>query len=105
MIMNVTKARQGAKLTVTVEGRLDTLASPDLEEALDPELEGLEELVFDMTGLIYISSAGLRVLLNAAQVLERQNGKMSTINVSENLREIFEITGLENDLGVEYNRA
>ena len=100
--MKVTKAREGAKMTVTIEGRLDTLASPDLEEALETELEGLETLVFDMTGLAYISSAGLRVLVNAAQFIETQNGKMSTINVREDLREIFEITGLTNALGVEF---
>ena len=59
------------QLTVAVEGRLDTLTSPELEEKIKPELDSLKKLIFDFAGLEYISSAGLRVLLMAAQAMER----------------------------------
>ncbi|MBQ6528436.1 MAG: STAS domain-containing protein, partial [Clostridia bacterium] len=85
--MKVTKTLEGTKLTVAVEGRLDTLAAPELEEALAPELDQIKTLIFDMADLEYMSSAGLRVLVNASQTIENAAGKMSIVNVNEGVRE------------------
>lgn len=98
--MKVTKTLEGTKLTVAVEGRLDTLAAPELEEALAPELDQIKTLIFDMADLEYMSSAGLRVLVNASQTIENAAGEMSIVNVNEGVREILDITGLTDVLGV-----
>ncbi|EID84239.1 Anti-anti-sigma regulatory factor (antagonist of anti-sigma factor) [Treponema sp. JC4] len=63
--MTITKNLEGEKLTIALEGRLDTVTSPDLESELKTALEGAKELIMDFTKLEYISSAGLRVLLSA----------------------------------------
>lgn len=99
--MTVTKGRDGKKLTVAVEGRLDTLTSPDFEDALIPELNGIDTLVFDLRDLAYISSAGLRVMVHAAQILDEQDGEIRTLNANKNVKNIFNITGLSGALGVE----
>ena len=98
--MKVTKTLEGTKLTVAVEGRLDTLAAPELEEALAPELDQIKTLIFDMADLEYMSSAGLRVLVNASQTIENAAGEMSIVNVNEGVREILDITGLTDVLGM-----
>ena len=98
--MKVTMNRNGNELIVSLEGRLDTLTSPELEEQLEPALDGVEKLVFDFTELKYISSAGLRVLLTAMQVMEEQ-GEMIVKNVTSEVMEIFEVTGFIDDLNIE----
>jgi len=98
--MNVSMNKNGKELTVTLEGRLDTLTSPVLEEQLEPALEGVEKLVFDFEKLVYISSAGLRVLLTAMQVMEGQ-GEMKVRNVRPEIMDVFQVTGLLDDIAVE----
>ena len=98
--MKVTMNRNGNELIVSLEGRLDTLTSPELEEQLEPALDGVEKLVFDFAELKYISSAGLRVLLTAMQVMEEQ-GEMIVKNVTSEVMEIFEVTGFIDDLNIE----
>ena len=77
--MTMTKKLDGNKLTVAVEGRLDTLTAPDLEAQLLPVLNGVEALVIDFKDLTYISSAGIRVLVQAAQTMDAQNGEIKVI--------------------------
>ena len=98
--MNITMNKNGTELTVAIEGRLDTLTSPELEEQLEPALEGIEKLVFDFAELRYISSAGLRVLLTAMQIMEEQ-GEMIVRNVSSEVMDVFEVTGFVDDLTIE----
>ena len=98
MTFNMNK--NGTELTVTVEGRLDTITTPKLEAALENKLEDITLLVFDFAKLDYISSAGLRVLLTAMQAVE-DNGKMVLRNVNEDVMNIFEVTGFVDDLNIE----
>jgi len=98
--MNITMNRVDNELTVALEGRLDTLTSPELEEQLEPALVGVEKLIFDFAELQYISSAGLRVLLTAMQVMDEQ-GTMVVRNVCDEVRDVFEITGFIDDLTIE----
>lgn len=98
--MNITMNKDGKDLTVILEGRLDTLTAPELEEKLEPALEGVEKLVFDFKDLRYISSAGLRVLLTSMQIMEDQ-GEMKVCNVCPEVMEIFEVTGFVDDLDIE----
>lgn len=85
---------------VSLEGRLDTNTSPELDEFLEGHIEGVKELVFDFSTLEYISSAGLRVLL-AAQKQMNQQGSMVIKNVNETIMEIFEVTGFSDILTIE----
>lgn len=98
--MTITKTADGAALTLAVEGRLDTVTSPDLEAELNGSLAGVSDLTLDFAGLEYISSAGLRVLL-AAQKKMNVQGKMRVINVGETVGEVFDITGFSDILTVE----
>lgn len=98
--MKITMNRHRSVLTVALEGRLDTLTAPELEERLEPALEDIDKLVFDFAELRYISSAGLRVLLTAMQVMEGQ-GEMVVKNVNSEIMEIFEVTGFIDNLNIE----
>lgn len=98
--MNITMNRNGTELTVAIEGRLDSLTSPELEEQLKLALEGIEKLIFDFAELRYISSAGLRVILTTMQIMEEQ-GEMIVRNVSSDVMDVFEVTGLVDDLTIE----
>lgn len=88
--MKITKEKNGTNLRITLSGRLDTLTSPQLEEEL--KLEGITSLVFDMTDLEYISSAGLRVMLTAQKTMMMQ-GEMALEHVAPIVREVFDMTG------------
>ena len=95
--MTVTMNRNDKELAVAINGRLDTLTSPELEEKLEPELDNTEKLIFDLEGLEYISSAGLRVLLSAIKVMDEQGG-MIVKNVRPEIMEEVEITEFEDFL-------
>ena len=99
-MLNIKKELNGSALKVALEGRLDTSTSPQLEEEMKNALNGVTELVFDMEGLEYISSAGLRVLLSAQKIMNKQ-GTMKIIHVSDAINEIFEVTGFSDILNIE----
>ena len=98
--MTIKKITDGTKLTAEIEGRIDTTTAPDLEDDLRASLDGITELVLDFGGVKYISSAGLRVLLSLHKQLSEQ-GEMKLTNVSEDVLEIFEVTGFSDILTVE----
>lgn len=98
--MTINKTKTGSELTVALEGRLDTTTAPQLDSFLKEELPGVTDLTFDFSQLDYISSAGLRILLSAQKVMNRQ-GSMKIVNVSEILMEIFEVTGFVDILTIE----
>ena len=87
-------------LTVALSGRLDTTTAPQLESELKASLEGVQTLVLDFAELTYLSSAGLRVLLAAQKIMNKQ-GSMRVKNVNETIQEIFEVTGFCDILTVE----
>ena len=98
--MEINKTLEENKLTLTVQGRVDSLSAPELEAVLDESLEGVEELVFDFSELEYISSAGLRVLLTSYKKMAEQ-GTMKITNINEVIREIFEVTGFADIFTIE----
>ena len=99
-MLTIEKNLNATALTVTLTGRLDTTTAPDLEKELKASLDGVTELTFDLAGLEYISSAGLRVLLSAQKTMNRQ-GTMKLTHVNETIMEIFEVTGFSDILTVE----
>lgn len=98
--MNVVKKLDGDKFELKVEGRLDTTTAPELDEEIKVAIDDVKELVFDFSDLDYISSAGLRVLLSAQKIMNKQ-GEMKVTNVNETIMEIFEVTGFSDILTIE----
>ena len=98
--MTITKTREGGRLTLALEGRLDTTTAPQLETELRSGLDGVTELALDFAKLEYLSSAGLRVLL-AAQKLMNKQGRMVVRHINETISEVFEVTGFVDILTIE----
>ena len=98
--MTITETKNGSDLIISLEGRLDTMTAPELEEELKKVLPETEQLTFDFEGLEYISSAGLRVLLSAQKVMSKQ-GSMKITHANETIMEIFEVTGFVDILTIE----
>ena len=99
-MLSIKKNIEKEKAVYQLAGRLDTITSPDLEKELKETLPGLRELVLDFAELEYISSAGLRVLLSAQKVMNRQ-GTMKVTHVNETILEVFEVTGFCDLLTIE----
>ena len=98
--MNIIKETNGTALSLALEGRLDTTTAPQLEAELKSSLDGVTELNLDFTKLEYLSSAGLRVLLAAQKVMNRQ-GAVVLHHVNETIHEVFEVTGFIDILTIE----
>lgn len=98
--MNIIKTSEGTKLTFAIEGRLDTTTAPQLEEEVKGSLTGVTELVLDFSKLEYLSSAGLRVILSAQKIMNKQ-GRMVIHHVNETILEVFEVTGFCEILTIE----
>ena len=88
--MTIDFNKKDGALTVAIEGRLDTITAPELENFLVKNYEGVTSLIFDCEKLVYVSSAGLRVLLTAHK---RMKGAMKLTGVCELVMEVFEMTG------------
>ena len=98
--MKINQKKDGSTLTLLLEGRLDTAASPELSGILDASLEGVKKLIFDFSSLDYISSSGLRILLSAQKTMNTA-GEMVVCGVPEDIMEIFDVTGFSEFLTIE----
>lgn len=98
--MQITKTVENDKLTIALEGRLDTLTAPQLEAEVNGKLDGVKTLIFDFQNLAYVSSAGLRILFMAQRVMNKQ-GKMVIRNANADIKDIFTVTGFSNILTLE----
>jgi anti-sigma B factor antagonist len=98
--MKIDKTQDGNKLTVSLEGRLDSNTAPLLEGELKASLDGITELVLDFSDLAYLSSAGLRVILATQKQMNRQGG-MAIRHVNETIMEIFQVTGFAEILTIQ----
>ena len=98
--MIIEKSLNGTELNVKVIGRLDTTTAHQLEAEFKGNINGVEKLVLDFAELEYLSSAGLRVILAAQKVMNKQ-GEMIIKNVNDTINEIFEVTGFIDILTIE----
>lgn len=98
--MNITKTKEGSALTVALEGRMDAISAPQLDEMLKTEMETVTDLTLDLKKLAYTSSAGLRVLLSAQKTMNKKGG-MVIRNVSPEIMEIFDMVGFTDLLNIE----
>jgi anti-sigma B factor antagonist len=99
-MLDIKKNLEGSRLEFVLDGRLDTITAPQLEEEVKASIDGITELIFDFSGLAYVSSAGLRVLLSAQKTMN-EKGSMVVRNVSDEIQEIFDVTGFSDILTIE----
>ena len=98
--MTIEIKRNAAETIIELVGRLDTTTAPSLDKTIQEELGNTKNLVLNLKGLEYISSAGLRVLLSAQKKLQKI-GFMKVTNVCEEVMEVFEMTGFADILVIE----
>ena len=85
---------------IKIVGRLDTVTAPALDKTINEDISDTQNLVLDVKGMEYISSAGLRVLLGAQKKMQK-NGSMKVVGVCEEVMEVFEMTGFADILVIE----
>ena len=98
MTVNVNK--DGEKLIIAPEGRIDAVTANDFSKVIEENIEGVKDLTFDFGKLDYISSAGLRVLLTSQKNMAKI-GSMKLINVPDVIMDVFNITGFADILTIE----
>ena len=98
-MLDIKKSIESGKAIFSLSGRLDTGTAPQLEQEIKASISGITDLELDMQELDYISSAGLRVLLAAQKIMNKQ-GKMTVLNANETVMEIFEVTGFSDILTI-----
>lgn len=92
--MTVNIERNFELVSLEISGRLDTTTAPNLQSVVNELSEDVKELVFDMSGVDYISSAGIRVLIGAYKKMNSNQGIMRIEKVNDEVYEVFEMTGL-----------
>ena len=98
--MTIEIKKNGAQATIEIAGRLDTITAPALDKTINEDLGDTLDLVLDVKGMEYISSAGLRVLLSSQKKMQKI-GSMKVINVCPEVMEVFEMTGFADILVIE----
>lgn len=98
--MTIEIKRNTNRITIVLDGRLDTITAPALEKNIGDSVGSQDNLILDFKGLEYISSAGLRVLLGAQKKLQK-SGSMKIVRVCEEVMEVLEMTGFADILTIE----
>lgn len=99
-MLNIQKSLENDRALLRLEGRLDTVTAPELQQTLDQLLPETAELTLDFGALDYVSSAGLRVLLTAQKQMNRKAGSMKLVGVKKEILEVFEVTGFADILTI-----
>ena len=99
--MNSNKIYHSDRTTFALSGRLDTISAPKLQNELLPEFDTAKHIELDFAELVYVSSAGLRVLLSGEKTAKEKGGKMTLVNVSQDVMEVFDMTGFSDILNIE----
>ncbi len=97
--MTIEKLKHDDHLTLKVAGRVDTITAPDFEKEIRENINDITKLSIDIADVAYISSAGLRVLLSAQKIMNKQ-GEMEILNVQDAIKEIFDVTGFSDILTI-----
>ena len=100
--MTIATVKDGKKLKIIPEGRIDALTAPELERKLSNELDDTaEELVFNLENVEYLSTAGLRVFLACSQEMEARGGSIRVVHVNEVIMRVLTLTGFQDFLNIE----
>ena len=98
--MKIDKKIENGKVRYALVGRLDSNAVSDLKRELDADMDSINYLTLDFKAIDYVSSAGLRLLMNMQREMNRK-GSMKVINVSDEVRNVLKVTGFLNILNVQ----
>ena len=98
--MTIEIKKNAEETVIEIVGRLDTITAPALDKTINEDIGDTKNLILDVKGMEYISSAGLRVLLGAQKKMQKI-GSMKVINVCEAVMEVFEMTGFADILVIE----
>ena len=98
--MEIKKEQNGSVMKIALVGRLDAVTAPDLDKVVQNELTGITDLTLDFGELVYVASAGLRVLLLAQKRMKKQ-GSMKLVHVSSDVKDVLEMTGVIDFLTIE----
>ncbi len=99
--MNVKLINRGQEGELLLEGRLDTITSPEVETIFLQTAERFDKIVLNMEGLEYISSAGLRIIKRLYMAMVKKNGSLKLTHVRKMVMEVFEMTGFAGLLTIE----
>jgi anti-anti-sigma factor len=103
--METNSEKSGQVMVLTLQGRLDTMAAPAFDQEASRLLEAGEKLfLLDLSGLDYISSAGLRSLLMLAKRLNGCAGKLVLCGLEEMISEVFQVAGFESLFNIHPDR-
>jgi len=100
-IMEIKKEKNGSALTLILIGKLSVMEANDLGKVVDDELADVTDLTFDLKDLTYVSSAGLRVLLMAQNIMDDAGGEMKLIHVSPFIKDVLKLTGFNKFMTIE----
>lgn len=104
--MTLTHEKHGSVWIAAPAGRVDTVTSPSLEDALAGAIaRGEHRIVLDCAGVDYVSSAGLRVLLVTAKRLREAGGRFVLCGLTPPVRQVFELAGFMPLFAIEPSRA
>ena len=99
--MEIIKQLNGKELIIFLKGELNTTTSQDLDAIIQKDLRNIDKLIIDMLDLVYLTSAGLRVLLIAQKIMNDRKGQLIIRHVNNEITEVFSITGFNNVLTIE----
>lgn len=97
--MNVSVSKEGNTCTLIVSDRIDTLTAPELDSIFRENADGCDKMIFDLSGVDYISSAGLRVLVSSHRIMDSKGG-LELRGVRSEVLSILKMTGLDNKLNI-----
>jgi len=99
--MNISKSTENNNIVLSLTGRLDTTTAPDFQKTLLAEIQPGKNIILDFSGLAYVSSAGLRSLLAGQKAVTKIKQTMTLRQVSEEIMEVFDMTGFSDILTIE----
>ena len=97
--MTITKTNEDGKITLKLDGWLDTLSSPELGKAVE-ELTEAKELILDFENVEYIASSGLRQVVVCHRKAKELGADFSIVRVNTETMSIFQLTGLDKKLTI-----
>ena len=99
--MNILKSYNEKELTLSVEGRINSVTSKELDKGINDELGNFDSLILDFANLDYISSAGLKVLIATQRKLKPDNIPFIIKNSNDVIMEVFLLSGVDRVLEIE----
>ena len=99
--MEIKMEKNGSALTLSLIGKLSIQEAKDLDKVVNDELADVMDLTFDLKDLTYVSSAGLRVLFTAQNIMDDVGGEMKLIHVSPFIKDVLKLTGFNKFMTIE----